>query len=387
MIYIINFSDNSFNQVLYYISHISEKSAGILEISSRTHKDTDEDADENKLKVFYKHYKSDETEISYEGMPIKITLVKFTKPVVVGHLIVNNKELIIDCSPDVIKPFLQKSKTYYQDIVLNKAKKNDLINIYMWEEYEWSVLKTQPTRALDTLYFDTEFLDNIVGKVRHFLSNDTKKMYRRIGIPYKMNILLEGLAGTGKTSLITGIASEFEKNIAIINFDAKTTDNMFINAMALIPKDTILILEDIDVLFKERKEHDTHKNALTFSGLINALDGISAPQNSIIFMTSNYKCNLDKALIRPGRVDLSVNFTYANKEQVSRMYKSFFPETLGYFNEFYGEIKHLKFTTALLQQFMFEFIELGAKTMVENIDKFKKYVVDYKIDSDHIIYS
>ena len=146
-------------------------------------------------------------------------------------------------------------------------------------------------------------------------------------------------------------------------------------------------MEDIDVLFKERKEHDTHKNALTFSGLINALDGISAPQNSIIFMTSNYKCNLDKALIRPGRIDLSVNFTYANKEQVSRMYKSFFPDTPDYFNGFYGEIKYLKFTTALLQQFMFEFIELGAKTMVENIDKFKKYVVDYKIDGDHIIYS
>lgn len=385
MIYIITYSDDIFNPVLYYISHISQNSADILELSSYTHKHTEED--ENKLNVLYKHYNSDETELSYEGKPIKVTLVKYIKPVVVGRIIVNNKELIIDCSPDVIKPFLNSSKTYYQDIVLNRAKKNDLINIYMWDEYEWRVLKTQPIRTLDTLYFDNEFLDNIVGKVRHFLSDDTKKMYRRIGIPYKMNILLEGLAGTGKTSLITGIAGEFKKNIAIINFDAKTTDNMFINAMAQIPKDTILVFEDIDVLFKERKEHDTHKNALTFSGLINALDGISAPQNSIIFMTSNYKCNLDKALIRPGRVDLSVNFTYANKEQVSRMYKSFFPDTLGYFNEFYDKIKYLKFTTALLQQFMFEFIELGPKTMVENIDKFKKYVVDYKIDSDHIIYS
>ena len=123
MIYIINFSDNSFNQVLYYISHISEKSAGILEISSRTHKDTDEDADENKLKVFYKHYKSDETEIIYEGTPIKITLVKFTKPFVVGHIIVNNKELIIDCSPDVIKPFLQKSRHIIKTLFLIRPKK------------------------------------------------------------------------------------------------------------------------------------------------------------------------------------------------------------------------------------------------------------------------
>ena len=211
MIYIINYSDDSFNQVLYYIGHISQNSADILELSAQTHDNTNVDDMDNKIKLFYKHYKSDETEIRYEGTTIKVTLVKYTKPMVLGGLIVNNKELILDCSSDIINQFIQSSKTYCQDIVLNKAKKKDLINIYMWDDYDWRIFKTQPSRKLDTLYFDTEFIDNIVGKVRRFLSGDTKKMYRRIGIPYKMNILLEGLAGTGKTSLITGIANEFEK--------------------------------------------------------------------------------------------------------------------------------------------------------------------------------
>lgn len=42
---------------------------------------------------------------------------------------------------------------------------------------------------------------------------------------------------------------------------------------------------------------------VTLSGLLNALDGVSSAEDRIIFMTTNYIDRLDKALIRPGRVD------------------------------------------------------------------------------------
>ena len=42
---------------------------------------------------------------------------------------------------------------------------------------------------------------------------------------------------------------------------------------------------------------------VTFSGLLNAIDGATSTEGRVIFMTTNYPERLDPALIRPGRVD------------------------------------------------------------------------------------
>ena len=72
----------------------------------------------------------------------------------------------------------------------------------------------------------------------------------------------------------------------IINFDNKMTDNEFMRAIKRIPEKTILVLEDIDVLFQERKKNDEYKSSITFSGLLNSLDGIAHQDKLITIMTS-----------------------------------------------------------------------------------------------------
>ena len=49
----------------------------------------------------------------------------------------------------------------------------------------------------------------------------------------------------------------------------------------------------------------TFKNNITFSGLLNTLDGIAHVDKQIIIMTTNHPLVLDAALKRPGRVDLT----------------------------------------------------------------------------------
>jgi len=41
-------------------------------------------------------------------------------------------------------------------------------------------------------------------------------------------------------------------------------------------------------------------NRLTFSGLLNAIDGVTSTEGRILFMTTNHEQRLDPALIRPG---------------------------------------------------------------------------------------
>ena len=45
---------------------------------------------------------------------------------------------------------------------------------------------------------------------------------------------------------------------------------------------------------------------LSYSGLLNALDGVVSSDAQLVFMTTNHKQMLDPALIRPGRVDVQV---------------------------------------------------------------------------------
>lgn len=47
----------------------------------------------------------------------------------------------------------------------------------------------------------------------------------------------------------------------------------------------------------------TGEGGVTFSGLLNALDGAAAQEGRLLFMTTNHIEKLDSALIRPGRCD------------------------------------------------------------------------------------
>lgn len=103
---------------------------------------------------------------------------------------------------------------------------------------------------------------------------------------------------------------------------------------------SILILEDIDSVFTARiqdeakaDEEDIHsgklsvresKSKVTFSGLLNAIDGVASEEDYIIFMTTNHVDRLDPALIRPGRIDFKQLIDYPNVEQIEAFTNQFY---------------------------------------------------------------
>lgn len=63
---------------------------------------------------------------------------------------------------------------------------------------------------------------------------------------------------------------------------------------------------------------------MTFSGFLNALDGVASGEERIIFMTTNYLERLDPALVRPGRVDLLELIDDAQPSQAFRLFTRFY---------------------------------------------------------------
>lgn len=69
--------------------------------------------------------------------------------------------------------------------------------------------------------------------------------------------------------------------------------------------------------------------SVSFSGLLNAIDGVASHEGRILIMTTNHRERLDSALIRPGRVDVQIEFGYAAKETLSEIFRELYKEIGG----------------------------------------------------------
>ena len=63
---------------------------------------------------------------------------------------------------------------------------------------------------------------------------------------------------------------------------------------------------------------------VTLSFILNLLDGILETPGRILIMTSNYPDKLDKALIRPGRIDVNLKVGYCTLDMIEEMFIFFF---------------------------------------------------------------
>jgi chaperone BCS1 len=63
---------------------------------------------------------------------------------------------------------------------------------------------------------------------------------------------------------------------------------------------------------------------LSLSGLLNILDGVASQEGRILIMTTNHLEKLDKALIRPGRVDKIVQFGLADSDMSASIFRAIY---------------------------------------------------------------
>jgi predicted AAA+ superfamily ATPase len=233
-------------------------------------------------------------------------------------------------------------------------------------------------RNLDTIYLPSKQKQKMIDDLTYFLDEKTKAKYAKLGILHKRTYLFEGIPGSGKSSFIMALASHFGYNLAIISFTPKMHDNDLIRLLRSLDEKeenkVFIIFEDMDCIFKERKSNDESRNMITFSGILNALDGITTRDNMICFITTNYKQHLDSALIRPGRVDSIFRFDYVNKEQVIDIFTAF-TERPDKAQLFYDELSrfNINISASLLQQYLLKYIdEPNIDKAIDNIDELKK---------------
>lgn len=263
---------------------------------------------------------------------------------------------------------LGKNIFYFDEIPVNLPmgfdKKPDLTKAPTRLTFSKYVLHTN--KSLKNIYGDS--VKVVRKRVDFFINN--KRWYEEKGVPYTLGLLLHGVPGAGKTSCIKSIAKDTNRHILNIRLSPSTTvtqlNNLFYSPQVSvinqgetkvfdIPIDKrILVLEDVDCLSDvvldrkhvkeeteekavEKKDGSGHplglssqmpmglhtNEALNLSTLLNILDGVLEQPGRIIIMTSNHPEKLDKALIRPGRIDVIVHFNYCKKHEIAEIVQAF----------------------------------------------------------------
>lgn len=238
--------------------------------------------------------------------------------------------------------------------------------------YAWTKVTTRPSRPIETVVLDEGRKREVLLDINEYLHPASPRWYANRGIPYRRGYLFHGPPGTGKTSLSFAVAGVFGLNIYCISLqEPSLTEEDLGLLFNSLPRRCVVLLEDIDtagldrniqerelqqgaakenekdktdgttpsttkgpeqqaasptIKRKARKAHggagspDGEESGISLSGLLNAMDGVASHEGRVLVMTTNHPELLDEALIRPGRVDMQVEFTLATRTQMREIF-------------------------------------------------------------------
>jgi len=254
-----------------------------------------------------------------------------------------------------------------------RSKKDNLVKMYRWstQSQYWMSFGSKVPRTMDSVVLPKKLKNSLNNDMKSFLSEKTENFYHKHGIPYKRSYLFRGKPGAGKTSLIEALAGQHERNLCqLVLAVPKMTDDMFAQCLCSIPEDSIICLEDIDALFSRHRERENTGCPLTFSAVLNGLDGLASPSAQIFIMTTNYPNRLDPALVRSGRVDVHIEFKDACTEQMEQIFMNFYEDEKKLSKDFAKAVnRHKKggISMASLQQHFVRHMNSDAQACVDAV--------------------
>ena len=282
----------------------------------------------------------------------------------------------------ITKEYLSTIKTHRLNkqyiYILEKVKSDEDESKYScWSETEFTSM-----RNFDNMFFEGK--KELIQKIDFFIHN--KSWYQRKGIPYSLGIGLYGPPGTGKTSFIKALAHYTGSHLVFLSlkiiktksqlekFFFEDTYNSNNEKHSITFDKKITVIEDIDcigdiVLKRDEKYKNkssknkqltnihTHKDEnsklcealqsvvemnnfeqikqiptvlsnkeelITLDDILNLWDGVRETPGRILIISSNHYAELDPALIRPGRIDITHELKNASHETIADLYKHLF---------------------------------------------------------------
>ena len=136
-----------------------------------------------------------------------------------------------------------------------------------------------------------------------------------LGLTAKKGLLFYGPPGTGKTYTLHYLAHQLTDHTTLL----LTAEQIFLlqeyMALARLLQPVILVIEDADLIAKDRQQMHNPQAESMLNTLLNEMDGLREDAQIIFILTSNRPEILEHALAgRPGRIDQAIEFPLPDDE-------------------------------------------------------------------------
>ena len=138
---------------------------------------------------------------------------------------------------------------------------------------------------------------------------EQRQALRALGLSTQKGLLFHGAPGTGKTHCIRYLAGSLPGHTTLLI----TAEEMGLlpeyMALARLLQPALVVIEDADLIARERTERDSACDEVMLNRLLNELDGLRERADVFFVLTTNRPETLEPALAsRPGRIDQAIEF-------------------------------------------------------------------------------
>ena len=136
--------------------------------------------------------------------------------------------------------------------------------------------------------------DLVMKDLEYFFTKEFEDRFKEVGLLHKMNILLHGVPGGGKTCIVNRVAYRMiqEKGVVLFNPPPQALREAFRVLDKFQPETRVLVIfEELDQLVEIHGE----------SPFLHVLDGEVQKANAMFIATTNYINKIPKRVRRPGR--------------------------------------------------------------------------------------
>lgn len=323
----------------------------------------------------------DGTRVSIDGIVCSVRIQVVTNDKIASKRV--TFQLSSDTDMQCIFDFIQDSMNLMKESKLDKIHAKQCFFMYdgvveSTQQLAFVQGDFKTSKSFDNLFFEGR--QQLLDRVHHLESE--KDQYERLGIPRTLGILLHGAPGVGKTSIVKSLAALTKRHPIIVRMNKLRTLSQLrrlfmepsFNGME-VPMDRrmyvfeemdcngqLAVLEDRDLVKKQEERLSSHISALmkanssdaenqekwsdmasamipknkdndkddniTLGGLLELLDGLIEMPGRLIVITSNHPEKLDRALLRPGRIDINLELQLASQADINNIFKLWYGDDI-----------------------------------------------------------
>ena len=143
---------------------------------------------------------------------------------------------------------------------------------------------------------------------------------RSLGLSTQKGLLFHGPPGTGKTHCIRYLAGRLEGHTMLLITAEQVGLLPEYMALARLLQPALVVIEDADLIARERTERANACDEVMLNRLLNELDGLREKADVFFILTTNRPAALEPALVsRPGRIDQAIEFPLPDAQLRARL--------------------------------------------------------------------